>query len=207
MLMAICKCRYLSRHSSGAGSSHQFVVGCADAGEDVEGRSDLWQITNDAETEVFIIISINITINQSLVIIMNIISWKIWKKVATERLAHRGNFLIVMSLLESWEAPAELLKLSLIFVSGHLRAWFSSSYKTECQHLFDQVFFEQSIRYTIVSIISWFHQHSSSSWSFSPGRILLNTHTVAAPVTKHSQEVSHQFFSLSIELDISIYGD
>ena len=73
----LSKCRYLSRHSSGAGSSHQFVVGCADAGEDVEGRSDLWQITNDAETEVFIIISINININESLVIIMNIISWKI----------------------------------------------------------------------------------------------------------------------------------
>ena len=39
------------RHETGAGSSHQQVVGCG-LGEDNEGRSDLWQITNDAATEV-----------------------------------------------------------------------------------------------------------------------------------------------------------
>ena len=44
------------RHSNGAGSSHQYAVGCADAdadvGKDNEERSSLWQITNDAEIEV-----------------------------------------------------------------------------------------------------------------------------------------------------------
>ena len=45
------------RHSNGAGSSHQYAVGCADAdvnaGKDNEERSSLWQITNDAEIEVY----------------------------------------------------------------------------------------------------------------------------------------------------------
>ena len=64
-----------SRHSNGAGSSHQYAVGCADAGadggagasgvadasadgvgEDNEGRSSLWQISNDAETEVIFVV-------------------------------------------------------------------------------------------------------------------------------------------------------
>ena len=56
------------RYSDGTGSSHQFAVGCADAPADLNGdasvdlgfglvdgseeRSQLWQITNDAETEV-----------------------------------------------------------------------------------------------------------------------------------------------------------
>ena len=57
------------RYSDGTGSSHQFAVGCSDdpansngdAGVDLVGfglvdgseeRSQLWQITNDAETEV-----------------------------------------------------------------------------------------------------------------------------------------------------------
>ena len=41
------------RHVTGAGSSHQQVVGCG-LDEDNEGRSDLWQISNDAATEVFV---------------------------------------------------------------------------------------------------------------------------------------------------------
>ena len=57
------------RYSDGTGSSHQFAVGCFDAPADSNGdagvdlvgfglvdgseeRSQLWQITNDAETEV-----------------------------------------------------------------------------------------------------------------------------------------------------------
>ena len=56
------------RYSDGTGSSHQFAVGCSDAPADSNGnagvvlgfglvdgseeRSQLWQITNDAETEV-----------------------------------------------------------------------------------------------------------------------------------------------------------
>ena len=56
------------RYSDGTGSSHQFAVGCVDVPADSAGdasvdlgfglvdgseeRSQLWQITNDAETEV-----------------------------------------------------------------------------------------------------------------------------------------------------------
>ena len=56
------------RYPNGTGSSHQFAVGCFDAPADSNGdagvdfgfglvdgseeRSQLWQITNDAETEV-----------------------------------------------------------------------------------------------------------------------------------------------------------
>ena len=56
------------RYPDGTGSSHQFAVGCFDAPADSNGdagvdfgfglvdgseeRSQLWQITNDAETEV-----------------------------------------------------------------------------------------------------------------------------------------------------------
>ena len=76
---------FQSRHSNGAGSSHQYAVGCADAGADgggadagadsggggaganAEGRSSLWQITNDAELEVIVlIISISIKVSISI---------------------------------------------------------------------------------------------------------------------------------------------
>ena len=57
------------RYPDGTGSSHQFAVGCSDAPADSNGvagvdlvgfglvdgseeRTQLWQITNDAETEV-----------------------------------------------------------------------------------------------------------------------------------------------------------
>ena len=67
-LILVCLDNDNLRYSDGTGSSHQFSVGCSDAPADsnvnagvvlgfglVDGseeRSQLWQITNDAETEV-----------------------------------------------------------------------------------------------------------------------------------------------------------
>ena len=41
------------RYPNGAGSSHQHVVGCH-SDEDNEGRSDMWQILDDAAAEVIV---------------------------------------------------------------------------------------------------------------------------------------------------------
>ena len=67
-LILVCLDNDNLRYSDGTGSSHQFAVGCFDAPADSNGdagvdfgfglvdgseeRSQLWQITNDAETEV-----------------------------------------------------------------------------------------------------------------------------------------------------------
>lgn len=69
---------FQSRHSNGAGSSHQYAVGCADAGgaggdggagANAEGRSNLWQMINYAELEVIVLI-IGISIKVSITICM-----------------------------------------------------------------------------------------------------------------------------------------
>ena len=49
MIIHKTNCRY----PNGAGSSHQHVVGCH-SGEDNEGRSDMWQILDDAAAEVIV---------------------------------------------------------------------------------------------------------------------------------------------------------
>ena len=49
MIIHKTNCRY----PNGAGSSHQHVVGCH-SDEDNEGRSDMWQILDDAAAEVIV---------------------------------------------------------------------------------------------------------------------------------------------------------
>ena len=57
MIIHKTNCRY----PNGAGSSHQHVVGCH-SGEDNDGRSDMWQILDDAAAEV-IVNNTNVKVN------------------------------------------------------------------------------------------------------------------------------------------------
>jgi len=113
--------KYPVKHSNGAGSSHQYAVGCADAGgaggdggagANAEGRSNLWQMINYAELE---------------------------------------------DIYEP-DSPVVIRQNASIYLI---------------------------------------------SWSLSPGGALLNTHTVAAPFSKNSQEVSgYVNYNIGMEPDV-----